>query len=126
MLAGQVGHFISVGGGPAYRGYFDPSRYEPPGLPAPVREDAATSSEDDDGNAGSQGPERQQERPQAFDRNAAVATIEAAWSEHYKGTAADWAQSVGFDLKQETRDGLIHLLQDVQAGTVRGADGLRK
>jgi hypothetical protein len=83
-------------------------------------------SEDDDGNAGSQGPERQQERPQAFDRNAAVATIEAAWSEHYKGTAADWAQSVGFDLKQETRDGLIHLLQDVQAGTVRGADGLRK
>jgi len=87
-------------------------------------------SEDDDGNAGSQGPERQQERRpeprQDFDSSAAVATIEAAWSEHYNGTAADWAQSVGFDLKQETRDGLIHLLQDVQAGTVRGADGLRK
>jgi len=85
-------------------------------------------SADDDGERSmARGePERQQERPQAFDRNAAVATIEAAWSEHYKGTAADWAQSVGFDLKQETRDGLIHLLQDVQAGTVRGADGLRK
>ena len=51
VLAGQVGHFISVGGGPAYRGYFDPSRYEPPGLPAPVREDAATSTEDDDGTS---------------------------------------------------------------------------
>ena len=51
VLAGQVGHFISVGGGPAYRGYFDPSRYEPPGLPAPVREDAATSTEDDDGKS---------------------------------------------------------------------------
>ena len=85
-------------------------------------------SADDDGERSmARGePERQQERPQAFDRKAALAVIDAAWGEHYTGTAADWAQSVGFDLKQETRDGLIHLRQDVQAGTVRGADGLRK
>ena len=42
VLRGQVGHFVSVGGGPAYRGYFDPWRHAPPGLPAPVAEDAPT------------------------------------------------------------------------------------
>ena len=51
VLAGRVGHFISVGGGPAYRGYFDPWRNEPPGLPVPVAEDAPTADEDDDGKS---------------------------------------------------------------------------
>lgn len=51
VLVGRVGHFVSVGGGPAYRGYFDAGRYDPPGLPAPVREDAPTSTEDDDGKS---------------------------------------------------------------------------
>ena len=51
VLAGRVGHFISVGGGPAYRGYFDPWRYSPPGLPVPIAEDAPTSDEHDDGKS---------------------------------------------------------------------------
>ena len=51
VLRGQVGHFVSVGGGPAYRGYFDPWRHSPPGLPAPVAEDAPTSTEADDGKS---------------------------------------------------------------------------
>ena len=51
VLVGRADHVISVGGGPAYRGYFDPWRHEPPGLPAPIREDAPTSTEDDDGKS---------------------------------------------------------------------------
>lgn len=51
VLAGRVDHFISVGGGPAYRGYFDPWRHSPPGLPVPVAEHAPTSDEGDDGKS---------------------------------------------------------------------------
>jgi len=80
-------------------------------------------SEDDDGNAGSQAPEP---KAHPFDPRPAVNAIEAAWSEHYKGTATDWAKSVGFDLMQEPRDSLKALMADVQAGTVRGADGLKR
>jgi nucleoside-diphosphate-sugar epimerase len=35
---GKCGHFVSVGGVPAYRGWTDPWQHEPPGLPIPVRE----------------------------------------------------------------------------------------
>ncbi len=51
VLAGRVGHFISVGGGPAYRGYFDPWRHTPPGLPVPIGEDAPTADKNDDGKS---------------------------------------------------------------------------
>jgi nucleoside-diphosphate-sugar epimerase len=50
-LQGRVGHFLSVGGGPAYRGYFDPYRHSPAGLAVPVTEDAATADETDDGKS---------------------------------------------------------------------------
>ena len=85
-------------------------------------------SADDDGERSmARGePERQQERPQAFDRKAALAVIDAAWGEHYTGTVTQWARSVDLDLMTASREDLISVLQDVQAGTVRGADGLRK
>ena len=51
VLRDRVGHFVSVGGGPAYRGYFDPWRFDPPGMPLPTREDAPTSTETDDGKS---------------------------------------------------------------------------
>ena len=51
VLKGRVGHFVSVGGGPALRGYFDPWAFDPPGLPLPTPEDAPTSSEDEDGKS---------------------------------------------------------------------------
>jgi nucleoside-diphosphate-sugar epimerase len=51
VLAGRVGHLVSVGGAPAYRGYFDPGRWNPPGMPVPTREDAPTSTSDDDGKS---------------------------------------------------------------------------
>ncbi|MDG2028176.1 MAG: NAD-dependent epimerase/dehydratase family protein [Acidimicrobiales bacterium] len=51
VLAGRVGHFISVGGGPAIRGYFDPWAHSPPGLPLPTPETAPTASEEDDGKS---------------------------------------------------------------------------
>jgi nucleoside-diphosphate-sugar epimerase len=37
---GRCGHFVSVGGVPAYRGWTDAWQHVPPGLPVPVREDA--------------------------------------------------------------------------------------
>ncbi len=40
LTAGRCGHFVSVGGVPAYRGWTDPWQYEPAGLPVPRREDA--------------------------------------------------------------------------------------
>ena len=40
--AGRTGHFVSVGGVPAYRGWMNPWLYDPPGLPVPVAEDAPT------------------------------------------------------------------------------------
>lgn len=49
---GRVGRFVSVGGGPAYRGYMNPALLEPAGLPVPAREDAprvSTAAEDEKG-----------------------------------------------------------------------------
>ena len=51
VLSGRCDRFVSVGGTPAYRGYFDPTRFDPPGLPIPTAEDAPRSSEDDDGKS---------------------------------------------------------------------------
>ena len=51
VLRGRVGKFISIGGVPAYRGYFDGALFTPPGLPVPTREDATTSSEAEDGKS---------------------------------------------------------------------------
>lgn len=41
IMVGRTGRFLSVGGGPAYRGYMNPGVLDPPGLPVPVAEDAA-------------------------------------------------------------------------------------
>ncbi len=51
FLVGRCGRFVSVGGAPAYRGYFDPTRFNPVGLPVPTGENAPRSSEDDDGKS---------------------------------------------------------------------------
>ena len=40
-LQGKVGRFISVGGVAAYRGYLEPGRLCPAGMPSPLPEDAA-------------------------------------------------------------------------------------
>ncbi|MDQ1359931.1 MAG: hypothetical protein QOJ44_308 [Acidimicrobiaceae bacterium] len=40
LTRGLCGHFVSVGGVPAYRGWTDAWQHDPPGLPVPVREDA--------------------------------------------------------------------------------------
>jgi nucleoside-diphosphate-sugar epimerase len=40
LTAGRCGHFVSVGGVPAYRGWTDAWQHDPPGLPVPVTEDA--------------------------------------------------------------------------------------
>ncbi len=40
VLAGRCGKFVSVGGGPAYRGYMNPELWQPRGMPVPTREDA--------------------------------------------------------------------------------------
>lgn len=40
VFAGRCGHFISVGGVPAYRGWTDAWQFDPPGMPVPVAEDA--------------------------------------------------------------------------------------
>ena len=45
LSAGKVGAFVSVGGVPAYRGWMNPWLHDPPGLPVPVAEDAATVAE---------------------------------------------------------------------------------
>ncbi len=37
LTAGKCGHFVSVGGVPAYRGWTDPWQYDPAGLPDPAR-----------------------------------------------------------------------------------------
>ncbi len=52
LMAGRVGHFISVGGAPAYRGYMNPALHQPPGLPAPTDERAPTVSEPDEDSKG--------------------------------------------------------------------------
>jgi nucleoside-diphosphate-sugar epimerase len=40
LTAGRCGHFVSIGGVPAYRGWSDAWQFDPPGLPVPVVEDA--------------------------------------------------------------------------------------
>ncbi len=40
LTVGRCGHFVSVGGVPAYRGWTDAWQFDPPGLPVPVAEDA--------------------------------------------------------------------------------------
>jgi nucleoside-diphosphate-sugar epimerase len=51
LFAGRCAQFISIGGVPAHRGFFDPDRYDPPGLPVPIGEDGPLSNEDDDGKS---------------------------------------------------------------------------
>ena len=51
VLHGRVGQLISVGGAPAYRGYFNADQFEPPGLPVPTMEDAPLAAEGDDGKS---------------------------------------------------------------------------
>lgn len=51
VMAGRCGQFISVGGMPAYRGYFNADAWDPPGLPVPTSEDAPYSSEEEDGKS---------------------------------------------------------------------------
>lgn len=50
-LIGKVGHFISVGGGPAYVGYFDADAWTPAGMPVPTAEDASLATEANDGKS---------------------------------------------------------------------------
>jgi nucleoside-diphosphate-sugar epimerase len=40
LTVGRCGHFVSVGGVPAYRGWTDAWQHQPPGLPVPIAEDA--------------------------------------------------------------------------------------
>lgn len=40
IMFGRTGRFISIGGAPAYRGYMNPTVFEPQGLPVPTPEDA--------------------------------------------------------------------------------------
>jgi nucleoside-diphosphate-sugar epimerase len=40
VAKGLCGHFVSVGGVPAYRGWTDAWQHDPPGMPVPVAEDA--------------------------------------------------------------------------------------
>jgi nucleoside-diphosphate-sugar epimerase len=39
-MVGRCGHFLSIGGVPAYRGFMNPELFAPAGLPVPVCEDA--------------------------------------------------------------------------------------
>jgi nucleoside-diphosphate-sugar epimerase len=45
ITAGLCGHFVSIGGVPAYRGWSDAWQFDPPGLPVPVSEDALLVTE---------------------------------------------------------------------------------
>jgi nucleoside-diphosphate-sugar epimerase len=51
VLRGRAGHFLSIGGVPVYRGFFDPAMHEPAGLPVPTREDFDLAREDEDGKS---------------------------------------------------------------------------
>ncbi len=51
VLAGRCGQFVSIGGVPAIRGFFDPDRWDPPGLPVSAGEDLVRSDEGDDGKS---------------------------------------------------------------------------
>lgn len=45
LMVGRVGRFISIGGGPAYRGYMHPWLHEPEGLPGPLDENSPLVSD---------------------------------------------------------------------------------
>lgn len=47
-LAGRAGQFLAIGGVPAYRGYFQPDAYFPPGLPTPASESAPKVQSEDE------------------------------------------------------------------------------
>ena len=50
IMVGRTGRFISIGGGPAYRGYMNADRCHPPGLPVSTAENAPkTLSEAENG-----------------------------------------------------------------------------
>ncbi|HEY3713461.1 MAG TPA: NAD-dependent epimerase/dehydratase family protein [Jatrophihabitantaceae bacterium] len=51
VFRGRVGHLLSIGGAPVYRGFFDPAVHSPPGLPVPTREDAELAIGADDGKS---------------------------------------------------------------------------
>ena len=46
VFVGRCGHFVSVGGVPAYRGWTDAWQFEPAGLPVPTAEDAELVRDD--------------------------------------------------------------------------------
>lgn len=48
LMMGRTGRLVTVGGFPALRGYMDPDRWQPPGLPVPTRDDAPTADGHDD------------------------------------------------------------------------------
>ncbi len=48
-LVGIADRLVSVGGFPAFAGYWDASRLSPPGLPVPVREEAEKVTSENDG-----------------------------------------------------------------------------
>ncbi len=52
LLAPRVGRLVSVGGAPAYRGFMDPGRFEPAGMPTPTREDAPLVREESESKKG--------------------------------------------------------------------------
>jgi nucleoside-diphosphate-sugar epimerase len=45
ILEGRVGHFLSVGGFPGYRGYMNAPLFAPAGMPVPTREDGPKVSD---------------------------------------------------------------------------------
>jgi nucleoside-diphosphate-sugar epimerase len=47
-LAGRTGRFVSVGGFPVYKGFFDPFELNPPGLPVPLPEDGPVADTEAD------------------------------------------------------------------------------
>ena len=52
ILKGRVGHFLSIGGFPGYRGYMNAPLFDPAGMPVPTREDGpkvSDPSEDEKG-----------------------------------------------------------------------------
>jgi nucleoside-diphosphate-sugar epimerase len=51
VLRDRVGHLVSIGGAPVYRGFFDPAVHAPPGLPVPTGENADLATEDADGKS---------------------------------------------------------------------------
>jgi nucleoside-diphosphate-sugar epimerase len=51
VFKGRVGRILSIGGAPVYRGFFDPSLYNPAGLPVPTAEESTLATEDEDGKS---------------------------------------------------------------------------